>query len=645
MYNAANSFKPHRQSNSRAQMPSTVKLLLILAGGLALLGVCVWQWERTARQNPALDAEPEVSEPPLPLDHDLPPVVRSQSPYLNTTDEAAYVGNEACLKCHEDESQSYQHTGHSRALAKADPANEPPDAEFYHSNSKRWYKVYRAEGRLHHREFIRDEKDRELVLSDYPIAWTIGSGRFSKSYLVEDEGFLIESPITWYASKNAWDMSPGYEGPEHQGFERLADLGCVVCHAGQAAETDGNSFRPQILQATIGCENCHGPGSLHVARHESPTPPTDETDLTIVNPAHLERGLSESLCGNCHLRGDASIVRRGVSLTDFRPGLPLSDIRIDYGSETPQGEMEVVGHMEQMRQSLCYTKSETMTCITCHDPHHPPKPEDKIAAYRSVCLDCHTEESCGLPKPKRLEQTQADDCVSCHMPTTDTDIPHFAFTHHRIAKPGTHKTSKVPKKNETPSVLKPLAEGVERTKSESDRNLGLAYLEYAEKQPSHYKYHLYHAGQLLERGAPDSECLAALARVYFETGLETASIMAEEALRAKGTTSSSRSNALIVRGTHLLQGGQLSLAQKDFEQLTQLKRHTAYWQMLADAHRRQGHLPEALDALEKAVRIAPNRVELRQLLRNELTSSGQPQKAEPHQRAIEILTAPRKPAP
>lgn len=624
-------------------MNPILKYFAAIAVGVTLVGGLVY-FNRPAAERgttPPTKSEPDL---PPPLSESLKPLPRANSPYLNTKASAKYVGNTACRTCHEEEFKSYSHTTHAHALSKTNPSHEPPDAEFFHKSSQRWYRVYRQADQLRHREFIRDDQDRELILNDHAVTWTIGSGQFSKSYLIDIDGFLIESPITWYAQDQKWGMSPGFQGEVHPGFQRLSDTGCLVCHSGRVTGTDGNNFQPNILQSSIGCESCHGPGSLHVARHESKTEPAEEHDRTIVNPAELDRSLSESICANCHLRGEATVVRRGLEINDFRPGLPLSDVRIDYATETPNGEMKVVGHMEQMWLSRCYTESQTLTCITCHDPHHSAESDNLRMKYRQACLDCHTESGCGLPKSTRLEKSKDDDCISCHMPKTDTDIPHLAFTHHRIAKQGSHQAPATSSDNQ-PAELKPWPDLSAFSQEERDRDLGLGYLEYADKQPHQFKNHLYHAGTLLEKGEPDSDCLAGLARVYWELQLSGSLPTANEALRAKSISSSARTNALVVRATQALKEGELQLAQTDLEELTRLKRHAGYWALLAEAHLRQNQIPEATAALEKAVQIAPDRVDLRRGLLNILLKQGATQKAKQQQSAIDVLSALKKDDP
>src|SRR5262249_40211816 len=164
---------------------------------------------------------PEASFP-------LPPYTETE--YLNTRRDARYVGIDTCKECHAANHRSYLHTAHSRALADLDPKHEPPDGTFEHKPTGRTYRVYRQSNELRHEEVLRTADGKEIARVDLPIRYLMGSGHFCRSYLVEVDGFLHESPITWYTSKKRWDMSPGYDFPEHWSFERAIRMGCISCH-------------------------------------------------------------------------------------------------------------------------------------------------------------------------------------------------------------------------------------------------------------------------------------------------------------------------------------------------------------------------------------------------------------------------------
>src|SRR5579872_493633 len=181
-----------RPSNVRKpptpKRPFPVRWLLCLLGVILTggLGFAVWSYSKPRPR------------PVPPETFPLPPY--SASLYLNTGADAHYVGVQACVKCHEKEHQSYLLTAHSRALSKVDVKTEPADEAFEHKASGRSYRTYRKDGQLHHEEVLRTKDGQEIARLDVPVSYLVGSGHFSRTYLVEVDGFLHESPLTWYAS-------------------------------------------------------------------------------------------------------------------------------------------------------------------------------------------------------------------------------------------------------------------------------------------------------------------------------------------------------------------------------------------------------------------------------------------------------------
>ena len=134
--------------------------------------------------------------------------------------------------------------------------------------------------------------------------------------------------------------------------------------------------------------------------------------------------------------------------------------------------MKADGHVAQMRLSRCYSASGTMTCTTCHDPHVKPTPQQRLEFFRKKCLSCHSVNACGLAESERHLKSQDDDCMSCHMPKSPTDIPHTTFTHHRVAR----HTGKLEKPNPyIVGTLVPMHDVSHLPKVEQERSLGLAY--------------------------------------------------------------------------------------------------------------------------------------------------------------------------
>jgi predicted CXXCH cytochrome family protein len=609
-------------------------LVKTLAVILALGAVGSLLLALVARQAEQPRSRPEAITKPLTPAKLAPP--EASSPFLNTRADAHYVGSQACTACHAEAHAGFQHTGMARSMAAVDPAREPADGAYFHEPSGKRYEVQRREGQMWHREFLRAGGE-DLLLQEFPVKYVTGSGRHALTYVVETEGFLVESPITWYASRQAWGMSPGYDRPNHSGFQREVGEMCLVCHAGQVEPIDRSLQRVRVLEASIGCERCHGPGSLHIERRSgTEAVKTEEAiDHTIVNPAHLPRELAEAICQQCHLRTSATVLRAGRRAADFRPGLPLHSVRHDYTLEDADRSMTVVGHVEQMHRSACYQGASSFTCVTCHDPHHEPSPEQRAAHYRAVCLKCHDAAHCTVDPQRRARDSAENNCVQCHMPTGATDIPHLAFTHHRV---GIHEQAKPAKKDEASAArlipFLPLAGGT----AEAQRCLGIAYFELAlhETQPQRRRTYQQEAWTILKRVCDaregDGVAWASLASLTYDLELAGYEQQAAQALADPRLEGLHLANALFLQADAEFSAGRYRAALAALDPLSKLRRHSLQWLLAAQCEQELGNAAGVERALLQAVTIDPSQAEAQQQLAGIYRRQGKPERAQWHER-------------
>ncbi|MFM7057882.1 MAG: multiheme c-type cytochrome [Planctomycetota bacterium] len=543
------------------------------------------------------------------------------------------AGTATCLECHQSQHSTWLATAHSRAMSQVVAGKEPADGAFAHPASRREYRSEHRGTELWHEETGMVGGPTVEARLEY----LVGSGRHSRTYLTLFDGFLTESPVTWYASTGRWSLSPGYDHEHHQGFERPVDAGCLICHCGGIEEVDGAFHRLAIAELAIGCERCHGPGATHIDFHRTHHKGASEESAArvatdpIINPQKLSRDRQDAVCAQCHLRGDATVLRTGRTAADFRPGNLLTDTRIDWFLQNAGGEMKVVGHSDQMTASRCWQDSETLTCTTCHAGHAVERSRDEqLQEYRRACLGCHTEHACSAAAESRASVRPADNCVSCHMPQVSTEIPHIAFTHHRI---GRHEQQPAAAAGDASRAeLVPFGVMSDVSPQELRRSHALACAEYSarastpELSAEFRSRALRELLQLMQETPEDGEVAAALARVSWEAGdLLQAQTAAQRALGAAKLSSGGRVNALFVAGDVLLQRSRFREAITPLETLTTLRRASEDWLLLGLARFQSGNQSAGLADVEQARRISPFRNDIAEtLLKLRRAATGSP---------------------
>lgn len=138
------------------------------------------------------------------------------------------------------------------------------------------------------------------------------------------------------------------EGPlaqqmgERLGWKVTEDGRCLSCHANRRADVPRGADFAQVVNEGVGCEACHGPGSLYEVLHQQPSwrskTPDEKARLGMVdvrNPAERVRQ-----CASCHI-GD---VAQGKVITHemYAAGHP------------PLPPFEVAAYAEQMPRHWRY---------------------------------------------------------------------------------------------------------------------------------------------------------------------------------------------------------------------------------------------------------------------------------------------------
>jgi len=270
---------------------------------------------------------------------------------------ADYVGSQTCGGCHQDIYTSFINTGHPWALNKIVDGQSPA------------YPFTKLA-----------QLPEGYAWND--ILYVIGGYNW-KALFVNSQGFIItdepgKSGNSSYL--NQWNYPNDFLGKQasfvsyHAGEENLATP-CVSCHT-TGYSTSGNQDGLPGLIGTwamdgIQCEECHGPGSLH---------------MTNPKGIAMKISLDSETCRQCHA-----------------------------SSSDPIAAHEGFIDFSEQSNDLFAGKHTVLNCVTCHDPHSGVVQLDETKAQTTQveCQDCHFREAQYQMNLKHVSIGLS--CTQCHM--------------------------------------------------------------------------------------------------------------------------------------------------------------------------------------------------------------------------------------
>lgn len=329
-------------------------------------------------------------------------------PTKGTAGRSEYVGEALCAKCHSSEAATWAGTPMAHASMFAQDSEILQRFPSMSSRSGPYnYTITKVADKWN---FSVSDGARSI---SEPIIWAFGFNHKGQAYLLEHNGVIFDTRLSYYSALHDLDIATGHpegtppdlEAALGRGMPLFETTHCFGCHT--TVSTTSSKFEPHLATPGVTCEACHGPGAKHVAAMRAGK--IDEGRRAIFNPAALGPVASVDFCGACH-RTWGDVLEAGTT-----------------------GVRNVRFQPYRVERSRCWGKGDArLKCTACHNPHERIVREPSF--YDSKCLACHvtTGAQPSINHPGNACPIAAKSCVTCHMPGAVIASMHAPFTDHRI---------------------------------------------------------------------------------------------------------------------------------------------------------------------------------------------------------------------
>jgi tetratricopeptide (TPR) repeat protein len=343
---------------------------------------------------------------------------------------ATYVGSRNCIECHQDYYEQWKGSHHDLAMDLATPETvlgDFNDARFEHHGIHS--KLFRRDGK-----YMIHTEGPDGQMADFEIKYVFGVSPMQQ-YMVEfdrpddlpehEVARVQVLRITWDTERREWFYLPPPDVDERlapdddlhwTGIAQRWNNMCADCHSTNLQKNFDHQtgrYHTTWSEINVGCETCHGPGSVHVELANRNSLFWDRkrgfglVDLKSNPQTQIET------CAPCHSR------RRYVH-HGFLPGDRYYD---HYANELMEratyfADGQILDEDYEYGsfiQSKMYHKG--IRCSDCHDPHTARTKHEGNA----VCTSCHQHPAGKYDSPAHHFHepgTLGAACVECHMPET-----------------------------------------------------------------------------------------------------------------------------------------------------------------------------------------------------------------------------------
>ncbi|UCC92906.1 MAG: hypothetical protein JSW25_09615, partial [Thermoplasmata archaeon] len=280
--------------------------------------------------------------------------------------DATYSGSTECGTCHQEAHSAWQDSLHPTKMRIATDATVVGDWDsepvITVGNDVQITVGLSRDGQ----DFLVDLDGQGTDV--YTVEHVLGGEGWMQRYMVTIGSSRYVLPIQWNVGTGEWvgyatDVWYTDTGvPEAITTDQSWDLNCAGCHVtGFGIEYNDTSgeWIASWTELGVGCEACHGPGSLHIDH------PAGEA-----RSDYIWNTVDSALCGACHNRG-ASVGTLGGEKAGYPldasghpilPGDDLSQFFVTSGIYHPDDETSRV-HRQQFPDYVGHPHSESLNTI------------------------------------------------------------------------------------------------------------------------------------------------------------------------------------------------------------------------------------------------------------------------------------------
>ncbi len=336
-----------------------------------------------------------------------------------------FAGSASCRECHEKFYQLWSTSFHGLAM-------QPYTAELARTQliaptTEIVARQYRFVADLQRGVVIERTPVGE---SRFPIMQVMGGKNVFYFLTPLERGWLQVLPVAYDVRRREW-FDTTASAMRHFGDRRDQALywkerpltfntSCFSCHVSQLSKNydlKTDSYHTTWAEPGINCETCHGPSAEHARLfRDRPANQPAPADLKLISAKRLSTEQRNAMCAPCH-------AKMSPVTMNFAPGKRFFDhfdlVAFENADFYPDGRDLGENYTYTLwRLSPC-TKSGQLDCLHCHTSSGRYRFKDP-ATVNDACRPCHQDKvENAFAHTHHPAGTPGNQCVACHMPTTE----------------------------------------------------------------------------------------------------------------------------------------------------------------------------------------------------------------------------------